>query len=210
MPQKPKSKRVIKGIQSREKIIKKALKMAAKQGFMDLSFQKIADACNLSQSALLHHFPSKDHLIQAVLGQILAHNQETVKSTILISDNALVRLNKHFSGNLQWAIDYPEEAQVIALLYYYASFESHFTALYRTVLVEARKKIAELIYAGIRERCIVIDLKNVEVWTEIIHDALLGSILNLVCSGSTALETTNVKKRWEKLLQTITSTEKSL
>ena len=51
----------------RERILAVATEMLAQRGYEGTSLQKIADQVGLKKPSLLHHFPSKDALRQAVL-----------------------------------------------------------------------------------------------------------------------------------------------
>lgn len=52
---------------SREKIIQAATEFFARQGFRGAKMADIAKAANLTEPGLLHHFPSKTHLLMEVL-----------------------------------------------------------------------------------------------------------------------------------------------
>ncbi|MGY1802410.1 TetR/AcrR family transcriptional regulator [Blastococcus sp. SYSU D00922] len=52
-----------------DSILDSAAALFARRGFAKTSVQDLADAVGLSKAGLLHHFPSKDALHQAVLGQ---------------------------------------------------------------------------------------------------------------------------------------------
>lgn len=51
-----------------EGIVDRAAALFARRGFEQTSVQAVADAVGLSKAGLLHHFPSKDALHEAVLG----------------------------------------------------------------------------------------------------------------------------------------------
>jgi AcrR family transcriptional regulator len=53
-----------------EGILDRAAALFARQGFAKTSIQDIADAVGLSKAGLLHHFPSKDALREAVVAQV--------------------------------------------------------------------------------------------------------------------------------------------
>ncbi|MGO3797095.1 MAG: TetR/AcrR family transcriptional regulator [Pauljensenia sp.] len=55
--------------QRREQLLAAATSLIAEYGFWALSLQDVADACDLSLTGLLHHFPSKDALLIAVLAR---------------------------------------------------------------------------------------------------------------------------------------------
>jgi AcrR family transcriptional regulator len=52
-----------------EGILDRAAALFARRGFAKTSVQDVADAVGLSKAGLLHHFPSKDALYEAVLAQ---------------------------------------------------------------------------------------------------------------------------------------------
>jgi AcrR family transcriptional regulator len=52
-----------------EGILDRAAALFARRGFAKTSVQDVADAVGLSKAGLLHHFPSKDALHEAVLAQ---------------------------------------------------------------------------------------------------------------------------------------------
>jgi AcrR family transcriptional regulator len=55
--------------QIEDTILDRAAALFARRGFAKTSVQEVADAVGLSKAGLLHHFPSKEALHQAVLGQ---------------------------------------------------------------------------------------------------------------------------------------------
>ncbi|HEV7173630.1 TetR/AcrR family transcriptional regulator [Pedococcus sp.] len=54
---------------TRERIVAAASELFAERGFHSTPMTSIAEAAQLSQTGLLHHFPSKDDLLAAVLEQ---------------------------------------------------------------------------------------------------------------------------------------------
>lgn len=54
---------------SKEKIIRAASELFAQQGYRGARLADIARAANLTEPGLLHHFPSKTHLLTAVLAE---------------------------------------------------------------------------------------------------------------------------------------------
>ena len=56
-----------KGTAKREEIILSAVEAFGRTGYHATSMREIAAACNLSQAGLLHHFPSKEALLLAIV-----------------------------------------------------------------------------------------------------------------------------------------------
>ena len=56
-----------KGTAKREEIIERAIEAFGKTGYHGTSMREIATACGLSQAGLLHHFPSKEAILLAIV-----------------------------------------------------------------------------------------------------------------------------------------------
>ena len=196
--QKSPSKRGRKSKITRDQVLKVALRLFAKRGFSNASFQEIADSCAVSQPAILYHFPSKSILIEEVIKMVVLHNHTVVSAAFETRDDALVRLRKHFHTNLEWAMKSRDESQIILLLYYLASYEAPFSILYKKILLTARARISEWIAAGIREQLFYSKLE-IEETSRQLHDSLLGGIVNLLSSGGGKRESELLHQSWEIL-----------
>ena len=75
-----KSRGEASGEASREKAVKVALELFATSGFKGTSIAKVAERTGLSQSGLLHHFPSKAALLSAVLEERDAEDGQFLSS----------------------------------------------------------------------------------------------------------------------------------
>ena len=62
-----------------EGILDRAAALFARRGFAKTSVQDIADAVGLSKAGLLHHYPSKDALREAVLAQSAALTERALQ-----------------------------------------------------------------------------------------------------------------------------------
>jgi len=62
-----------------EGILDQAAALFARRGFAKTSVQDVADAVGLSKAGLLHHFPSKEALREAVLAQAADLGQQVVE-----------------------------------------------------------------------------------------------------------------------------------
>lgn len=160
-------------------IIEVALSLFAENGFAQTSIQSVADKCNLSQTAVLYHFPSKTKLIASVLRAIVEHNGRIVAAFPTSEQGGLKQLERHFHANLAWAVENPREARLILLLYYMGAFERSFAETYVHILKGARKKIERFLTEAIHEKTIA-SPADIALVAEILHDALLGGIVNVV------------------------------
>jgi AcrR family transcriptional regulator len=186
-----------------DKIVSSAIELFSQHGFDATTFQMIAKKARVSATTPLYYFKTKSGLISAALESIMAHNSNLVGQSILPTDNAHVRLRKHFKSNLDWAKKYPEEAQIILMLYYLACFDEDWSKIYLQVLTAARKKILELILAGQRERVFRTDVDAAQI-AEILHDNLLGAIVNAITvTKSIEAAYKGVEARWELLFESL-------
>lgn len=146
------SREISKGENTRRKIIRTALGLAARHGFAETSFQMIADELKLSQSAVMYHFASKNELVEELIKTIISHNHETVAGLMDPADDAGRRLLKYCLGNLLWALNYrKDEGQILILLYYFSSREKNFSELFERMMAGGRERIIEHLLAGRRE-----------------------------------------------------------
>ncbi|HZU83335.1 MAG TPA: helix-turn-helix domain-containing protein, partial [Polyangiaceae bacterium] len=107
----------------RSATIAAATSLFAAHGFEGTALQDIADAVGVTKPAVLHHFPSKEHVRQAVLDGILAHWNRTLPRLLLAAtagrdrfDAVFGELHRFFAGDpdrarlmLREALDRPAE-----------------------------------------------------------------------------------------------------
>lgn len=93
---------------SREKILQAALEFFSRDGFRGAKLSEIAQAAGLTEPGLLHHFPSKNHLLMQVLDERDRVNQKRINdilsqegSHVLDSLHALVKHNATVPGLVQ-------------------------------------------------------------------------------------------------------------
>lgn len=93
---------------SKAKIIQAAVKLFAEQGYRGAKLADIAKAANLTEPGLLHHFPSKAHLLTAVLAERDRADWERFDFTrlgergdLLSSFQKLVEYNQTVPGMVQ-------------------------------------------------------------------------------------------------------------
>ncbi|WP_405476019.1 TetR/AcrR family transcriptional regulator [Paenarthrobacter ilicis] len=76
------------GAKKRAELVEAAFQVFAEKGYLGLSIRQIAEAVGTSHTALLHHFGSKEALLEAVL--VLREEREGPWRTELISDKGLL------------------------------------------------------------------------------------------------------------------------
>jgi AcrR family transcriptional regulator len=58
-----------RGARSRQSIVRAAVSVFSRHGYRGAALSAVASAAELTQPGLLHHFPSKEHLLMAVLAE---------------------------------------------------------------------------------------------------------------------------------------------
>lgn len=199
MSKKAKSFKDLSPEEKKKQIISSAIELMSRLGILSTSFKKIADHCETSHSVVMYYFPSKLALLEAMVKQIASHNTEMVARRATIHDDAKTKLEKHFLGNLEWSRERRDEAQIILLLYYLGSQKAEFAVLYRAILGKARHRIKELLLAAQREGLCDKRLP-VDPWAALLHDLLLGGLVNSLAAGISVKEAEHeLKAEWDRI-----------
>jgi AcrR family transcriptional regulator len=82
-------------------------------GFDGTSLQAIADAIGVSKPAVLHHYPSKEHLRQAVLDGILEHWNQRLPHLLLAASAGLGRFDAVFGELVRFFTADPDRARIL-------------------------------------------------------------------------------------------------
>lgn len=193
-----------KGGQTRQKIVQSAIKLAARHGFADASFQMIADDIGLSQSAVMYHFPEKNSLLAEMVRAIIAHNHETVSGLTDPEDGAGRLLLKHCLGNVVWALrTRKQDGQILLLLYYLAGRGGSFAEVFQGMINKGRERIQAHLLAGVREGLFKLKGDPAAV-TETIQDALFGAMLYAASAPDGAVTAAALEKKWGDFLCALT------
>jgi TetR/AcrR family transcriptional regulator len=90
-----------------------ATRLFAAQGFGGTALQDIADAVGVTKPAILHHFPSKEHIRQAVLDAILAHWNDALPRLLLAATASADRFDAVFGELHRFFAADPDRARLI-------------------------------------------------------------------------------------------------
>jgi AcrR family transcriptional regulator len=165
-----------KGQKTQEEIIQAALKLFGKHGFANTSMQMIADACDLSQGAVMQHFKSKLRLLEAVRSWVSQSNHQYVDGKLLPTDHGLAALRKHLLGNLEWALKNRAQVSIIYLTYESGIYDADQKNAAAGAARLGSERILRFLYSAQREKLLADDL-NVELAAETIQEYLLGFVL---------------------------------
>src|SRR6516225_7467328 len=90
-----------------------ATRLFAAHGFEGTALQDIADAVGVTKPAVLHHFPSKEHVRQAVLDAILAHWNDTLPRLLFAATASHDRFDAVFGELHRFFAADPDRARVV-------------------------------------------------------------------------------------------------
>jgi AcrR family transcriptional regulator len=94
-------------------IVRAATRLFAAKGFDGTALQEIADAVGVTKPAVLHHFPSKEHIRAAVLDEILEHWQATLPRLLLAATASTDRFEAVFGELHRFFASDADRARVI-------------------------------------------------------------------------------------------------
>lgn len=94
-------------------VVREATRLFAERGFDGTALQEIADAVGVSKPAVLHYFPSKEHIRDAVLEGFLAHWKEALPRLVFATPTGLGRLEAIFGAVRRFFADDPDRARLI-------------------------------------------------------------------------------------------------
>ena len=98
---------------ARAQILSAAARLMAAHGFDGTSLQDIADAVGVSKPAVLHHYPSKEHIRAAVLQSILEHWREALPRLLLAASSGEGRFDAVFTELQRFFGESPDRARML-------------------------------------------------------------------------------------------------
>lgn len=195
---------VTKGDRSRAAVTKAARRLIALNGYQSTSIQKVADAVGVSQSAVLHHYPNKPSLFRGVLMACVQENDQIAAKNLNSGDSGMDRLVKFFETNYEWAVEHDYNAQIMTLLFHFATYDPEFAAMQLQVRAGALSKISDALLAGVRERLLPRGL-DVPATAEMLHDLLMGAILFVVTGPRAANSRSHLREKWRKAIHALSA-----
>jgi TetR/AcrR family transcriptional regulator len=97
----------------RAAVLTAATRLFAAHGFDGTTLQQVADAVGVSKPAVLHHFPSKEQIRQAVLDAILDHWQRTLPRLLLAATAGEERFEAVFGELFRFFTADADRARVV-------------------------------------------------------------------------------------------------
>ena len=194
-----------KGEETRLSICQAARRLMAKHGYQGTSMQRVADEVDLSQSAVMYHYPAKLDLFRGVLAIMTDENQELAAEREDPSLDGLQRLYNYFDVNYEWGVEAKYNAQIMTCLFQFATYDPDFRKLYTDVLTAARGKVAACVHAGVREGLFVTDDPDRDA--QVLHDSLLGMILTSVTTATRSQHRLQTRAHFGHLIENLLQEE---
>lgn len=135
--------RKLKGEKSKHKIIETAIQQFSLKGYSNTSAQEIADICGISQATIFYHFKNKKKLFEEVLAYIIANNRSIFAQVEIADDDDYEVFIQLLNSNIRWCYHFPEQTQILLLLFYFSSTDSEFKALATSTIDKGRRLVYE-------------------------------------------------------------------
>jgi AcrR family transcriptional regulator len=98
----------------RDQVVVEATRLFAARGFDATPLQDIADAVGVSKQAVLHHFPSKEHIRLGVLEAIFAHWRDQLPRLLLTATESHERFDRVLGEVYRFFTTNPDRARFVA------------------------------------------------------------------------------------------------
>src|SRR5689334_23231586 len=102
-----------KKVSVRDQVVAEATRLFAKSGFEATPLQDIADAVGMSKQAVLHHFPSKEHIRTGVLDAIFAHWRDQLPRLLLTATESHARFDSVLGEVYRFFASNPDRARFV-------------------------------------------------------------------------------------------------
>lgn len=166
----------------RQAVLDAARRLFAERGFEGTSLQDIASSVGVSKQAVLHHFPSKAELREAVLAELLAHWGTVLPRLLFEATGGFRRFTTVFGALVRFFNDEPSWAKLVVREVLDRP-EPTRTRL-RTVVRPWIEAIAESVRAG-QSADILREDADPEAWvTEMLQIGLFAAAAHPVLSGA--------------------------
>lgn len=187
---------------ARTEVLAAAMSLFASRGFDGTTIQAIADALGVTKAAVLHHFPSKEELREAVLVSMAEHWQKLLPDLLLEATASEDRFESVFDALQGYFAREPDRARIILREAFDRPDEAR--ALLRTMVQPFLGAVAAHVESG-RERG--------EHHRDLDAECYVGLMLLLVLAtasvadvGAAALEGGDAHARIERELRRIART----
>jgi AcrR family transcriptional regulator len=188
-----------KGEQTREKIIRAAIRCLANYGDKDTTFQRIADECGISQPLVVHYLKSRESIFPLVLGQLLEQAKTMTEKALASARSPSDKLKAYLKISLHIFRSEPETARIYLMLHHFASYDERYKSINTQIRKDAVERIELILKAGISTG----EFKSVnrpQIYAKTLHNSLVGLLIGIATDSSGLTDKTLLSSLEEILL----------
>ena len=180
-------------------IIANAIRLFARQGYNDVTFQDLADSCGIARTILYRYFKNKRQIFDAAIFQALDRVVQKHAELMRAKLPAAVRLRQICTAVTAMPFDNREFLSVIIDFVMAMKRSKHdMTRRIMTFTIGLKRILHTLLVGGIHHGEFRADA-NPDVYTDLFYAQFESAVLRLSVSGDAAL--TDVMNRIDELLK---------
>ncbi|MCT4641624.1 MAG: TetR/AcrR family transcriptional regulator [Bacteriovoracaceae bacterium] len=179
----------------KDSIIQKTIELFATKGYAKTSIQKIADECKTSQTNVLYHFKTKKKLFEACLEFSLLNSRNILFKNLKEASSDYERLKTLLDMSIHWAKEYPDQASLFLLLFYFSSYDKSFNELKKHYV----KRGLDILYEYL-ENLNLVEGVSLEEFAHFIQKYVHGVMFNMICSDEQDILYKNYLSSLENLI----------
>ncbi len=174
-------------------LIENSIEIIGEIGIDKITLKEVASNLNIKQTALLHHYKSKDNFFFKVINFIVRKNNQMVQN--LVEKSTGHSIDAYVKGNINWALRNRKEAGIILFLYYKASFDLQYKKFYSEIKKSAENRI--LLMLNEKDKNYTINDARA------LHEMIIGGILHFIVSNNdpSQHEIQSLKKRLQVIIK---------
>lgn len=165
----------------RHAIIVKAIQLFAEQGYDGVTYQKIADSCNIARTTLYKYFHNKRQIFTYAIWEASTISNQVFAYILNPKDSATVRLDRLLEAVLKMLFE--RHLMMIVVLDYLLAIQRTGRNLKRNIsrhTITFKRLLLHLILEGMRKG--ELDCKNPRAAVELIYTQLEATILRITIS----------------------------
>lgn len=181
---------------TKSKILSVATELFAKHGYSETSAQMIADHCQIAQTTVFYHFKSKEVLLRAIIDQAITHNRSLYQAKAVPETNAREQLKTRLLSNLNWAYEFPQEAQVLIMLFNFTKTNIELRDLVTQVIDEGRGLVEQTLMELNEAEGLDLNVKLLAIEAQQLVNGMMFQILVRTDRDETFKQAIKNTERW--------------
>ncbi len=163
-----------KGDIARAKIIAAVTHCIAHLGIEATTFESVGKFCGMRRAHVAYYYPDLQDLILAAIQLTVATAQQSTVSHVFNAASDHERIAGFCRGAFDWAEKNPDQARVLLLFYYYASWQPKYRALHD----EIRRYGAQRIAAVLKPLLPSVSAKELQDKAKLVQNLLTGALID--------------------------------